>query len=51
MKAVELIRSLQNYEIVVNNRAEKKNKSIDFVSNTDESQSVLEDNEEGRSFE
>jgi len=31
MKVDELIRSLQNFEIVVNNRTEKKGKNIAFV--------------------
>jgi len=35
MKVDELIRSLQNFEIVINNREEKKEKSISFISNDD----------------
>jgi hypothetical protein len=32
----ELIGSLQTFELSVNERSEKKNKSIAFVSNTDD---------------
>jgi len=35
MKVDELIGSLQNFEIVVNNRTEKKGESIAFASNLD----------------
>lgn len=36
MKVDELIGSLQTFEVAVNDRAEKKNKSIAFVSNTED---------------
>jgi len=47
MKVEELIGSLQNFEIVINNREEKKGKSIAFVSNADieEAQGYLENEE------
>ena len=47
MKVDELIGSLQNFEIVINNREEKKEKSITFVSNKDvkDSQEEYEDDE------
>jgi len=35
MKVDELIGSLQNFEIVINNKEEKKGKSIAFVSDVD----------------
>jgi len=35
MKADELIGSLQTFEFAINDRYEKKKKSIAFVSNTD----------------
>ena len=47
MKVDELIGSLQNFEIVVNNRTEKKGLSIAFASNvdTEEFQEDIEDDE------
>jgi hypothetical protein len=36
MKVEELIGSLQTFELAISDRAEKKNKSIVFVSSTDE---------------
>ncbi|MCI70435.1 gag-pol polyprotein, partial [Trifolium medium] len=36
MKVDELVGSLQTYESAINERAEKKNKSIAFVSNVDD---------------
>lgn len=36
IKVDELIDSLQTFEMAINDRSEKKNKSIDFVSNTGE---------------
>ncbi|PNX64440.1 gag-protease polyprotein, partial [Trifolium pratense] len=36
MKVDELLGSLQTYETSINERLEKKNKSIAFMSNTDE---------------
>jgi len=35
MKVDELIGSLQNFEIMINNREEKKEKNIVFISNND----------------
>ena len=46
MKVDELIGSLQNHEIIINNRVEKKNKNLAFASNTEESQLGLEEDEE-----
>jgi len=47
MKVEELIGSLQNFEIIINNKEEKKGKSIAFVSNADieEAQGDLENEE------
>ncbi|MCI91504.1 gag-pol polyprotein, partial [Trifolium medium] len=36
MKLDELVGSLQTYEVAVNERTEKKNKSIVFVSNVED---------------
>ncbi|MCI93102.1 gag-pol polyprotein, partial [Trifolium medium] len=36
MQLDELIGSLQTFEVAINDRSERKNKSIAFVSNTDE---------------
>jgi len=46
-KVEELIGSLKNFEIVINNREEKKGKSIAFVSNADieEAQGDVENEE------
>ncbi|KAK2364020.1 putative mitochondrial protein [Trifolium repens] len=46
MKMDELVGSLQTFEIVLNERGDKKNKSIVFVSNTDDSNDQSEDEEE-----
>ncbi|KAK2391549.1 gag-protease polyprotein [Trifolium repens] len=46
MKMDELVGSLQTFEIVLNERGDKKNKSIAFVSNTEESNDQSEDEEE-----
>ncbi|KAK2355658.1 gag-protease polyprotein [Trifolium repens] len=46
MKMDELVGSLQTFEIVLNERGDKKNKSIAFVSNTDDSNDQSEDEEE-----
>ncbi|MCI28292.1 gag-pol polyprotein, partial [Trifolium medium] len=47
MKVCELIGSLQTFELAVNKRSKKKNKSIAFISNTDdeEAQSDMETDE------
>ena len=47
MKVQELIGSLQNFEIMINNRVEKNEKNIAFVSNTntEETQGNLENDE------
>ena len=47
MKVEELIGSLQNFEIIINNKEEKKGKSIAFVSNADieEAQGDVENEE------
>ncbi|KAK2426713.1 putative mitochondrial protein [Trifolium repens] len=42
----ELVGSLQTFEIVLDERGDKKNKSIAFVSNTDEGNDQTEDEEE-----
>ena len=46
-KVDDLIGSLQNFEITINNKTDKKGKGIAFVSNveTDETQANHEDNE------
>ena len=36
MKVEELVGSLQTFELAINERSEKKNKSIDFISNTND---------------
>ncbi|KAK2421364.1 gag-protease polyprotein [Trifolium repens] len=46
MKMDELVGSLQTFEIVLDERGDKKNKSIAFVSNTDEGNDQTEDEEE-----
>ncbi|KAK2429756.1 putative mitochondrial protein [Trifolium repens] len=46
MKMDELVGSLQTFEIVLNERSDKKNKSIAFVSNTDDSNDQSEEEEE-----
>jgi hypothetical protein len=46
MKMDELVGSLQTFEIVLNERGDKKNKSIAFVSNTDDGNDQSEDEEE-----
>ncbi|KAK2450596.1 gag-protease polyprotein [Trifolium repens] len=46
MKMDELVGSLQTFEIVLNERGDKKNKNIAFVSNTDDSNDQSEDEEE-----
>ncbi|KAK2456850.1 gag-protease polyprotein [Trifolium repens] len=46
MKMDELVGSLQTFEIVLDERGDKKNKSITFVSNTDEGNDQTEDEEE-----
>ncbi|KAK2428549.1 putative mitochondrial protein [Trifolium repens] len=46
MKMDELVGSLQTFEIVLNERGDKKNQSIAFASNTDESNYQSEDEEE-----
>jgi len=48
-KIDELIGSLQNFEIVINNREEKKEKSIAFVSNDDAKDSQGDENVESLS--
>jgi len=57
VKVDELIGSLQNFEITINNKTDKKGKGIAFVSNveTDETQEFHEDDEDlsvllGRQF-
>lgn len=47
MKVDELIGSLQNFDLVVDKRTDKKGKGIAFVSNVDaeESQGDLEDDQ------
>ncbi|WJX55219.1 hypothetical protein P8452_41015 [Trifolium repens] len=45
-KMDELVGSLQTFEIVLDERGDKKNKSIAFVSNTDEGNDQTEDEEE-----
>ena len=51
MKIDELIGSLQNFEIMINNREEKKEKSIAFVSNDDAKNSQEEYESDERLFE
>jgi len=48
VKVDELIGSLQNFEITINNKTNKKGKGIAFVSNveTDETQEFHEDDED-----
>ncbi|WJX12437.1 hypothetical protein P8452_02940 [Trifolium repens] len=46
MKMDELVGSLQTFETVLDERGDKKNKSIAFVSNTDEENDQIEDGEE-----
>ncbi|WJX62830.1 hypothetical protein P8452_47785 [Trifolium repens] len=46
MKMDELVGSLQTFEIVLNERGDKKNKSIAFVTNTDDDNVQCEDSEE-----
>ncbi|KAK2380438.1 gag-protease polyprotein [Trifolium repens] len=46
MKMDELVGSLQTFEIVLNERGDKKNKSIAFVTNTDDGNVQSEDEEE-----
>ncbi|KAK2372230.1 putative mitochondrial protein [Trifolium repens] len=46
MKMDELVGSLQTFESVLDERGDKKNKSIAFVSNTEEEDDQIEDGEE-----
>ncbi|KAK2448482.1 gag-protease polyprotein [Trifolium repens] len=46
MKMDELVGSLQTFEIILDERGDKKNKSIAFVLNTDEGNDQTEDEEE-----
>ena len=46
MKMDELVGSLQTFEIVLNERGDKKNKSIAFVTNTNDGNVQSEDEEE-----
>ncbi|KAK2357265.1 hypothetical protein QL285_094555 [Trifolium repens] len=46
MKMDELVGSLQTFEIVLNERGDKKNKSIAFVTNTNDGDDHSEDEEE-----
>jgi len=38
MKVEELIRSLQNFELAINDKSQKKNKGIAFLPNTSDDQ-------------
>jgi excinuclease UvrABC nuclease subunit len=49
MKVDELVGSLQTFEILLNERGDKKNKSIAFVTNTDD-EAVQSDGEEQESI-